>query len=76
MKKVIVQTKQQAKATGKPIGAIIDYDDAPEWMQRQHGSIHEPLSPEMERKLQEQHDADIAWAENVRKRLAEGHMPF
>lgn len=40
MKTITVQTKGEMKATGMPKGAIIDYDDAPKFMQERYDSMN------------------------------------
>lgn len=76
MSKILVTTKQQSKATGTAIGGMVDYDDAPEWMQRQHDSLHAPLSDEASARLAAEHDRYIAEAAEMRSRVAEGKLPF
>lgn len=51
MASIIIQTKQQMEATGKARGAIISYEDAPEWMRRQHDSLHSEVSEDMALKI-------------------------
>lgn len=67
---ILVQTKSDVKATGLPMGAMIDYNDAPEYMQKRHDKlVNSTVSPELEEQIGRAHITAL----KIRQSIAGNH---
>lgn len=77
MNKTIIITKEQdARKLGVPVGTMVNYDDAPEYLRKRYDDTHTPLDHEAKARLKEQHEAYTVQAERMRENVAAGRLPF
>lgn len=66
-KTILVSSKYESRKTGKPVCSFIDYEEAPEWMQRRYDSLHKPLTAEQAARAKEAAKRDLHFAYNLRR---------
>lgn len=75
-KSILITKKNDAQKLGVPVGAMIDYDDAPDYLRKRYDAIHAPLDAETKARLESEGDAYARQAETMRENVAAGRLPF
>lgn len=67
MRSIILVTEKDVKATGKPAGSLIPYEDAPAYMQRRYDAEQKPVSAYMSERIEEQTACALEFARETRE---------
>lgn len=70
---IVITSKKEAKRLGVPVGTIIPDSDAPKHLVMRKEAIE---ASEVSDSVVEHVEESVAWAKDVRERVAAGKMPF
>ena len=73
---IVITSKHDARKLNVAVGTIMDEADAPDYIVQRAAQAAAPLTDEQRERIERSAANDLAFAKQMRERVASGRLPF